>query len=577
MKFPPSLYLTTMGFFNNLNIGKRLAAGFGLTLVISLLIAAVGIQRLDATAERSEAILAGPLAKERLITEWYSQIFAAVRRTAAIVKSADPALGAYFKEDAARTGARSAELIKQIEPLIAQGAEQALFGQISEQRKAYTKARDEAVKAKAAGDEALAAQILDQQFTPAATAYQEVVQQLVAMQHANIAAAAQANQESAAASRRLIGALAALAVLLGAVSSWLLARGIVRPIREAVRLAETVASGDLTRRIEANGRDETGALLRALRHMNDSLVAIVTEVRASTDTISDASGEIAAGNLDLSSRTEQQASALEQTAASMEQLTGTVRQNADNARQANQLAITASNVAVDGGAVVGQVIATMGSINESSRKIVDIIGVIDGIAFQTNILALNAAVEAARAGEQGRGFAVVASEVRTLAQRSAAAAKEIKLLIGDSVDKVDIGAKLVDQAGATMEQVVESIRRVTDIMAEITHASQEQTGGIEQVNAAIGQMDESTQQNAALVEESAAAAGAMQEQATKLAEVVSVFKLDAQAVAPVAPATARTLVAPARPAARASKAKPAAPAAASRTTAKQAAEEWEEF
>ena len=575
MKIPPSLYLTIMGFFNNLNIGKRLAAGFALTLATTLLIAAVGMLRLHDSAARSAAVLDAPLAKERMITEWYTQIFAAVRRTAAIAKSSDDSLGAYFKEDAARTGARSTELIKQIEPLIAAGAEKALFDRIGEQRKIYTKARDEAVKAKAAGDAALAAQILDQQFTPAATAYQESVQQLVAMQHAHIAAAAQANQESAAASQKLIGALAVLAVLLGAVSSWLLTRGIVRPIREAVALAETVASGDLSRRIEANGRDETGALLRALRHMNESLVAIVTEVRGSTDTIANASGEIAAGNLDLSSRTEQQASALEQTAASMEQLTTTVRQNADNARQANQLAITASNVAVDGGAVVGQVIATMGSINASSRKIVDIIGVIDGIAFQTNILALNAAVEAERAGEQGRGFAVVASEVRTLAQRSAAAAKEIKTLIGDSVDKVDQGAKLVDQAGATMEQVVESIRRVTDIMAEITHASQEQTGGIEQVNAAIGQMDESTQQNAALVEESAAAAGSMQDQAAKLAQVVSVFKLDAQ----VAPAVAATVAAPARalvrakPAARPLKTAPVKTAA--RATA--GADEWEAF
>ena len=570
-----------MGFFNNLNIGQRLAAGFALTLATTLLIAAVGMVRLNDTAQSSAAVLNAPLAKERMITEWYMQIFAAVRRTAAIVKSSDPSLGAYFKEDAARTGARSTELIKQIEPLIAEGKEKALFDHVGEQRKVYSAARDEAIKAKAAGDEALATQILEQRFTPAANAYQEAVQQLVAMQHENISATAKENQDSAAASTRLLGMLAVLAVLLGAVSSWLLTRGIVRPIRQAVALAETVASGDLSHRIEAHGRDETGALLRALRHMNDSLVAIVTQVRGGTDTISNASSEIAAGNLDLSARTEQQASALEQTAASMEELTGTVRQNADNARQANQLAITASNVAADGGAVVGQVITTMGSINESSRKIVDIIGVIDGIAFQTNILALNAAVEAARAGEQGRGFAVVATEVRNLAQRSAAAAKEIKLLIGDSVEKVEQGAKLVDEAGATMEQVVESIRRVTDIMAEITHASQEQTGGIEQVNAAIGQMDETTQQNAALVEESAAA-GSMQDQAARLAQVVSVFKLDGQQPAAPAPAPAtpaRALAVQPKPAVRAAKAKPAAAAPAAKPAARAtaAAEEWEEF
>jgi methyl-accepting chemotaxis protein len=317
----------------------------------------------------------------------------------------------------------------------------------------------------------------------------------------------------------------------------------VRPIRQAVGVAEQVAAGDLTQRIESDTRDETGALLRALRHMNDSLLAIVTQVRTGTDTIATASSEISAGNLDLSSRTEQQAGSLEETAAAVEQLTGTVRQNADNARQANQLAITASEVATQGGAVVGEVVTTMGAINEASRKIADIIGVIDGIAFQTNILALNAAVEAARAGEQGRGFAVVASEVRTLAQRSAAAAKEIKTLIVDSVEKVDSGSKLVDQAGATMEQVVDSIRKVTDIMAEITSASAEQRAGIEQVNQAIADMDSSTQHNAALVEESAAAAGSLQDQASKLAQVVGLFNVTAQA----APAASR-------PAARAGKA-----------------------
>jgi methyl-accepting chemotaxis protein len=260
--------------------------------------------------------------------------------------------------------------------------------------------------------------------------------------------------------------------------------------------------------------------------MNESLVRIVGEVRVSTDTIATASGQIASGNMDLSARTESQACSLEKTASSMEQLTSTVKQNADNARQANQLAVSASEVAVKGGSVVTQVVDTMGSINASSKKIVDIIGVIDGIAFQTNILALNAAVEAARAGEQGRGFAVVASEVRSLAQRSASAAKEIKTLIGDSVDKVDIGAKLVDQAGATMQEIVDSVRRVTDIMSEITAASQEQMSGISQVNEAVTQMDSSTQQNAALVEEAAAAATSLRDQAGRLSQVVSVFKLD---------------------------------------------------
>jgi len=262
--------------------------------------------------------------------------------------------------------------------------------------------------------------------------------------------------------------------------------------------------------------------------MRDSLAQVVGQVRQGTDTIATASSQIAAGNMDLSSRTEQQASSLEETAASMEELTSTVKQNADNARQANQLAVSASGVAVKGGHVVAQVVNTMSAINTSSKKIVDIIGVIDGIAFQTNILALNAAVEAARAGEQGRGFAVVAAEVRNLAQRSAAAAKEIKTLIGDSVDKVEEGSKQVAEAGKTMDEIVGSVKRVTDIMAEITAASQEQTAGIEQINQAITQMDQVTQQNAALVEEAAAAAASLQEQASGLSQVVSVFKLDSQ-------------------------------------------------
>ncbi|MDD5336794.1 MAG: methyl-accepting chemotaxis protein [Rhodoferax sp.] len=321
-----------------------------------------------------------------------------------------------------------------------------------------------------------------------------------------------------------VGTLALLVLL--SVFGLIIIRSITRPMRMAVKVAQTVAAGDLTSAIRVKSTDETGQLLQALKEMNDSLVRMVGEVRSGTDTIATASSQIAAGNLDLSSRTEQQASSLEETAAAMEQLTSTVKQNADNARQANQLAVAASGVAIKGGSVVSDVVGTMGAINASSRKIVDIIGVIDGIAFQTNILALNAAVEAARAGEQGRGFAVVAAEVRNLAQRSAAAAKEIKTLIGDSVAKVEEGSQQVAQAGQTMDEIVDSVKRVTDIMAEITAASQEQSSGIEQVNQAITQMDQVTQQNAALVEEAAAAAASLQEQAGNLSQVVSVFKLD---------------------------------------------------
>jgi len=374
-------------------------------------------------------------------------------------------------------------------------------------------------------------------------------------------------------------AVIALAVAIGC--AWYIALAITRPIESAVQVAQTVAAGDLTSTITVDTSEETGQLLQALKDMNGSLIKVVAQVRSGTDTIACASSEIASGNLDLSSRTEEQASSLEETASSMEELTSTVRQNSDNAQQANQLARTASGVAEKGGDVVARVVQTMDSINESSSKIVDIIGVIDGIAFQTNILALNAAVEAARAGEQGRGFAVVASEVRNLAQRSAAAAKEIKQLIGDSVEKVGAGSKLVAEAGSTMGEIVTSVQRVTDIIQEISLATQEQSVGIDQINDAIGQMDTVTQQNAALVEEAAAASASLQEQAQSLAAVVSVFKLDpslltAPAAKPRAAAVAKRPVALAA-AAPLKRPELKRPAPVKVAAAREAADDWEEF
>ena len=371
-----------------------------------------------------------------------------------------------------------------------------------------------------------------------------------------------------------------VATLLAALLAAWLGRGITRPLRSAVALAKQVAEGDLRIKIDATSGDETGELLNALKSMSESLIKTVSAVRNGTDTIASASSQVANGNQDLSSRTEQQANSLEETASSMEELTATVKQNADNAHQANSLAETASHIAEKGGHVISQVVGTMSEINVAANKIVDIIGVIDGIAFQTNILALNAAVEAARAGEQGRGFAVVASEVRNLAQRSAAASKEIKALIGDSVDKVENGSKLVNEAGATMQEIVASVRRVTDIMAEIAAASQEQTDGIEQINQAITQMDEVTQQNASLVEEAAAASELLQDQAANLAQVVSVFKLDgmqagfAAAASAPAPRASQAL----RPKKFATKAvsKLARPAARPVPASSQGGE-WEEF
>ncbi len=377
---------------------------------------------------------------------------------------------------------------------------------------------------------------------------------------------------------RIVSVVITLAgVLLAALIGFWLIRAITRPLNEAVRVAQSVAAGDLTQRIDVRSKDETGHLMHAMKDMNTSLASIVSQVRTGTEAIAIASREIASGNADLSSRTEEQAASLEETASSMEQLTSTVKQNAENARQANQLVSSTADIAVKGGQVVSQVVDTMASIKDSSRKIADIIGVIDGIAFQTNILALNAAVEAARAGEQGRGFAVVASEVRNLAQRSAGAAKEIKALIEDSVGKVDAGGQLVDEAGKTMGEIVSSVKRVTDLMSEIAAASSEQSSGIEQVNQAVGQMDEVTQQNAALVEQAAAAAESLQEQASQLAQAVSVFKLDGAgyAVQP-APQAPRASVGSRSPVKLKSTHKPAARPGAL-AVAGGGNGEWEEF
>ncbi|WP_426163925.1 methyl-accepting chemotaxis protein [Pseudoduganella sp. R-31] len=385
----------------------------------------------------------------------------------------------------------------------------------------------------------------------------------------------ESSQASYASFRLVVIGMLAGGLALATGIGWWLVRSITAPLGRAVRIAESVAAGDLTQQIDVTSQDETGKLLAALREMNNSLVGIVGNVRSATDSISTASSEIATGNMDLSARTEQQAGSLEETASSMEELTSTVRQNADNARQANQLAGNASEVARRGGAVVAQVVDKMSAINESAYKIVEIISVIDGIAFQTNILALNAAVEAARAGEQGRGFAVVASEVRNLAQRAGNAAKEIKQLIDNSVAQVEEGSRLVDQAGATMGEVVNSVQQVTDIIGEISAASGEQSSGLQQINAAVVQMDSATQQNAALVEQAAAAAGALQEQAASLSQAVSVFRL-AASVQEAMPARRSAVVTQLKPRAAAL---PAAPAKLKRgaVAANGTADGWEEF
>jgi methyl-accepting chemotaxis protein len=448
----------------------------------------------------------------------------------------------------------------------------ALFKAIVDARTPYQAHQKEFIGMVSEGRSAMATNLLMMTMQKEQAAYMTAVQSLVALGDSLVEQASGDSVSAYHSGRVMMMALAGAAILFAAVFAWLLTRSITRPLQQAVGIARTVAGGDLSQQVRVHGRDETGQLMLALQEMTASLVGIVNDVRRGTDSIAVSSREIAAGNLDLSSRTEQQASSLEETASAMEELTATVKQNADNARQANQLALTASGVASEGGQVVSQVVETMGAIDASSRKIVDIISVIDGIAFQTNILALNAAVEAARAGEQGRGFAVVAAEVRSLAQRSAAAAREIKGLIGDSVEKVETGGRLVRQAGATIREVVASVQRVTDIMAELSAASNEQSAGIEKVTLAISQMDQVTQQNAALVEEAAAAAGSMQEQAATLAGVVGAFRLDApdqQAAAAIpAPAPAATrMVAGAA-------SRPAAPRPAALAARGQ---DWEEF
>ena len=579
-----------MHALSHLRIGTRLAAGFALVLLLSVISTSYALYSARVNAEATREMMEKPLAKERLVSDWYVLIYSAIARTSMIARSTDETLSGVFAETIADSTKQGSELLKKIETLLVSEEEKAIFKASIVERVKYQDAKTEVMNARKGGNAALAESTYRDSFAPAATKYQNNVKALLAQQRQAIDATAHAIEAANARSFTLLLLLCALVVLLGSVCAWLITRSITAPLQAAVKVAETVAAGDLRTHFGTAASDEIGDLMRALHGMNEALRKVVSEVQTGTNAIATASGEIAAGNQDLSARTEQQASSLEETASSMEELTSTVKQNADNARQANQMAVAASSVAERGGDIVSQVVDTMGAIDTASTKIVDIIGVIDGIAFQTNILALNAAVEAARAGEQGRGFAVVATEVRSLAQRSAAAAREIKTLIGDSVEQVNNGTRLVQQAGSTMSEVVDSVRHVTDIMAEITAASAEQSMGIDQVNQAIAQMDQVTQQNAALVEEAAAAAESMQDQAARLAQVAAGFQLEhvMPAVAPVRAARpARTAsaatprLATRRPS-QATASKPAAPkaagAAARKTPSHVAGEQdWEEF
>ncbi|MFL9710203.1 methyl-accepting chemotaxis protein [Methylobacillus sp. Pita1] len=552
-----------MNYMYGQRITKRLVIGFGSLLVLLAAIVILSFVLMTSMNNRTDAIVAESATKQALLNDWKLYTNMNIVNAVAYIRNRSQNQEAYFLE-------KMDEYSKEVDKLQAQALEsmkgdeyQPLLEKINKAREEYRTVRSDAFKIrvalnvraaalenwltneqvsleekrnvsnKLAADEKAYYESIDSSFQAARDAYQGAMNELLQYERDRAVELAAANKSASIQGRTLVIVLGLLAILLGVVFARVITVSIIEPINYGIRVIGRVSKGDLAPRqndlldmINENASDEPGKLLVGIRFMIQELRKLVTEVRGSTDTMLVATSEISSGNADLSSRTESQASSLEETASSMEELTSTVRQNADNARQANQLVITASESAVRGGQVVDQVVNTMGSIKESSRKIVDIIGVIDGIAFQTNILALNAAVEAARAGEQGRGFAVVASEVRNLAQRSAAAAKEIKGLIGDSVEKVDIGNKLVDQAGTTMSEIVSSVQRVADIMGEITSASQEQSSGIEQVNIAIGQMDEMTQQNAALVEQAAAAAESLEEQAQKLSSTVSVFKIN---------------------------------------------------
>jgi methyl-accepting chemotaxis protein len=513
--------------------------------------------------QTQSAMKAGTAYERRalLAAQWAANTQLNATRTIAIAKAAgQPDVEAYYTPLIKKTSLEISEIQKQLESSSSEAQAQAHLATIAEKRKVYIESRDKLYELLKAADQPAVDALLKEKLLPASEVYLSAMTDL--RNHEAQLAKQRADEMSAdmefAKTALLI--LMAVSLVVGVGGAVAITRSVTKPLQDAVGAARIIAENDLSHTLESQRKDELGELLRALGQMQSSLRHMVTQVRHSTDSISTASSEIATGNQDLSARTEQTASNLQQAASSMEQLTGTVRQSADSARQANQLAASAAEVAARGGDVVSKVVSTMDEINTSSKKISDIIGVIDGIAFQTNILALNAAVEAARAGEQGRGFAVVAGEVRSLAQRSAEAAKEIKALIGASVDKVESGSKLVADAGKTMQEIVGSVQRVTDIIGEITAASSEQSDGIGQVNTAVTQLDQMTQQNAALVEESAAAAESLKQQAVRLAQVVGTFRIDASAMAkPAAVPRAAMIAAPIKLATAAAPPKAAAP------------------
>lgn len=511
--------------FKNMHVATKLWLGLAIIVgTMVLLLSAVGLRSARLQSESEEMQLAYAQ-RINSASAWAGLTEANAARTVAEIVTLDASVEAHMVAEIKATTQRISAVQKAIEAMDLSAEEKGQMQKIGDLRKAMIEVRNQAQSAKLAGNGETAIETVNERYMPAVAAYVAALRELVEMEQS----AAKKFQESITSQRHdmiMIAFIAAVLILAGVcVGAALLIRSIRQPLEEANRLAARIAEGDLSVRIDATRGDEFGTLMQSLSRMNEALAGMVRQVRQSTESIATASAEIAAGNQNLSERTEQTSSDLQSTASAMEQLTSTVQHSADNARQASQLASSASTVAQRGGSVVQEVVSTMGEINSSSKKIADIIGVIDGIAFQTNILALNAAVEAARAGEQGRGFAVVAGEVRSLAQRSAEAAKEIKGLIGTSVQKVDSGTRLVNDAGQTMNEIVQSVQRVADVIGEITAAATEQSRGIAQINTSVANLDQMTQQNAALVEQSAAAAQSLREQANHLAQAVSVFKL----------------------------------------------------
>jgi methyl-accepting chemotaxis protein len=514
------------------SIRLRLVTAFGALIVLLAATAAIGAWRLSALSGKTQEMATVNLRVERLVGQWLSFTRTNSVRAIVLTESDDPTLARLLAPEMAATSKQINVLQDKVQKVADSADARALVQTIGERRKAYLGVRKEVLEKKKAGDAAGAAAQLESGMIPALNAYVASIQALETFYTAEVTRDANAALASATTGGQLLAGFCAAGLLLALLAAWSITRSITGPIGEAVATARRVADGDLTVRIDAGGRDEMARLLQALAEMAARLRELVGEVAGGASAVADTSAQIAQGNADLAQRTEEQAGTLEETASSMEELTSTVQQNAGNARQARQLAQQASEVAGEGGEAVARVVTSMNGISASSARIADIIGVIDGIAFQTNILALNAAVEAARAGEQGRGFAVVASEVRSLAQRSATAAREIKALIAESAQQVEAGAQHVDVAGRKMQDIVRQVQQVSDLVADIALASEEQSSGIEQVNTAVTQMDHTVQQNASLVEEAAAATESMKQQAMALLQLVARFRIGEAVAAP---------------------------------------------